>query len=351
MPSPAPLPLVVRAEAPIRVCDLGGWTDTWFAGHGQVFNIAVHPCAEVEIAARSSARRTPRLLLNALDFGDSYEVTSREAPWGKHPLLEAALAILEPPEGMDLEIRVRSDAPPGAGTGTSAAVTVALLGALDALRGSRHTPLQIAALAQRVETEKLGRQCGIQDQIASAHGGVTFIDMPAYPEATVSRVMAPDHALRALEERLLLVYLGRSHDSSAIHETVIRGLEDAGPDSPAIAELRTLASTARDAFASGDFETLARTMRDSTEAQARLHPGLIGTEARRVISHAIDKGVPGFKVNGAGGEGGSLTLLTQKDPAARATLASELRALDPAFRIIPVRVHADGLRVSVEEVA
>ena len=33
----------VTATAPVRVCDLGGWTDTWFAGHGLVVNVAVAP--------------------------------------------------------------------------------------------------------------------------------------------------------------------------------------------------------------------------------------------------------------------------------------------------------------------
>ena len=41
---------VINSAAPIRICDNGGWTDTWFAGHGAIFNIAVAPCAEVQLA-------------------------------------------------------------------------------------------------------------------------------------------------------------------------------------------------------------------------------------------------------------------------------------------------------------
>jgi len=33
----------VSAVAPIRICDIGGWTDTWFARRGTIFNIAVYP--------------------------------------------------------------------------------------------------------------------------------------------------------------------------------------------------------------------------------------------------------------------------------------------------------------------
>ena len=58
-------------------------------------------------------------------------------------------------------------------------------------------------------------------------------------------------------------------------------------------------------------------MAANTEAQAQLHPALVGTEARRVIEIAKEHGALGYKVNGAGGEGGSLTLLCGEDSAQR----------------------------------
>ena len=39
----------IKAVAPIRVCDIGGWTDTWFARRGSIFNIAVYPYVEVQV--------------------------------------------------------------------------------------------------------------------------------------------------------------------------------------------------------------------------------------------------------------------------------------------------------------
>ena len=40
---------IVNGVAPIRICDNGGWTDTWFAEYGKIFNIGVYPYAEVQI--------------------------------------------------------------------------------------------------------------------------------------------------------------------------------------------------------------------------------------------------------------------------------------------------------------
>ena len=60
---------VVNSAAPIRICDNGCWTDTWFAGHGQVFNVAVYPCAEVQVAIYPASDAAPRLMIHAENFG------------------------------------------------------------------------------------------------------------------------------------------------------------------------------------------------------------------------------------------------------------------------------------------
>lgn len=336
---------VVNSSAPIRICDNGSWTDTWFAGHGQVFNVAVSPLVEVQVAAYPARREGPRVVLHVVNFGASYEVRHERAPWGPHPLLEATIASMNVPPDLRIEVTIHSEAPPGAGTGTSAAVTVALIGALDALTPGRLTPSEVAAAAHRVETDGLGRQCGVQDQLASAHGGINLIDIRAYPDAAVSPVEVRDPILWEFERRLLLIYLGGSHDSSALHEAVIRSLEDAGPNSPAIVELRSKAPRSRDALVAGDFDELGRVMTESTEAQRRLHPALVGTQARQVIEIAKAHGALGWKVNGAGGEGGSLTLLCGEDAGRKRALVREIQQTSVAFGNLPLRLSRKGLRV------
>jgi len=146
-----------------------------------------------------------------------------EHRWNKHPLLEAAIDFMGIPDDLAFEVTIYSEAPTGASTGTSAAVTVALIGALDCLTPGRQTAHQVALTAQRIETEMLHQQCGIQDQICSAYGGINFIEMYTYPHASVSPVQIPNTDWWELERRLALIYLGKSHQSSSIHEMVIRG--------------------------------------------------------------------------------------------------------------------------------
>ena len=122
---------MIEASAPVRICDIGGWTDTWFGGPGRVVNIAVQPGVEVSI--RPGTGPEP-VVLDVAAYGDRYPLMPGERRVPRHPLLEAAIDALPPPADLAVEISVRSLVPVGSGAGTSAAVAVALLGALAAAR-------------------------------------------------------------------------------------------------------------------------------------------------------------------------------------------------------------------------
>lgn len=274
---------IINSVAPIRICDIGGWTDTWFAGHGRIFNIGVYPYAEVQIAVYDKDAVNDRIVINAENYGQRYgidpEKYSSERGRVRHPLLEASIAIMELPQDQAYEVNIFSEAPVGASTGTSSAVSVALIGGLDALTPGRMSAHQVALTAQRVETELLGGQCGIQDQLCAAYGGINYIEMHHYPHASVYPIYIPNETWWELERRLVLIYLGKSHSSSDVHKMVIQSLEDSGADSPQLEDLRKTAPHARDALYEGDFAALGRSMVENTEAQGRLHPALISEDA------------------------------------------------------------------------
>jgi D-glycero-alpha-D-manno-heptose-7-phosphate kinase len=345
MTSRAERPLrVVNSVAPIRICDNGGWTDTWFAGRGSIFNIGVTPCVEVQVVVYPRAARADQIVLHAENYGDRYAI-ALGGEYTHHPLLEAAIEEAAPPDHYALEITVHSDMPAGASTGTSAAVAVALIGALDALSPGRMTAHEVAYAAHRVETERLGLQSGIQDQLCAAYGGLSYIEMFSYPHATVSPIEVSETIWWELERRLILVFLGKTHTSSAIHEQVIAGLERAGSGAAPLAALRRAAERSRDALYAGDFGAFGQAMIDNTEAQQSLHEELIGTEARELIELARMHGALGWKVNGAGGEGGSVTLLCGDSASAKRALLRAIPDINPLFQVIPIALRRRGLRV------
>ena len=337
----------VLATAPIRICDNGGWTDTWFARHGRVFNLAVRPVVRVRIDVYPRGRREAPVVIDARNYGMRYAPELNASGWGPHPLLEAAFREIAPPADRDIEVTIASKAPAGASTGTSAAALVALLGALDSVAGGHRTAHAIAGAAHAVETVHLRRQCGIQDQLCSAYGGVNFIEMPEYPRAVVSQLPLSDALRYELQRRLAVIFLGRAHSSSAVHEKVVKNLEQRGPDCSELDALRAAAVRARDAVAAGDVAALGAAMRDNTATQATLHPELVHADAWRVIEIAAAHGAAGWKVNGAGGDGGSITLLRSSDRAARQAMLREIVEDNPALVPIPIVLSREGLRVQV----
>jgi D-glycero-alpha-D-manno-heptose-7-phosphate kinase len=308
----------IRVSVPVRICDIGGWTDTWFGGPGRVVNLAVRP--GVTISLRS---------LRAAGANASNAPAAPNAP-----LVQAALELLPPPAPVAVDID--SAVPPGCGAGTSAAVAVASLAALSALREEVRSPEELARLAHRLEVDGLGNESGIQDQFSAALGGINYIAIDTYPEAAVQRLPAwPE-----LDECITLFYLGRAHDSSALHRQVI---EHATPQrAAALADLRAAADAARSAVVAHDLVSFGAAMIANTDAQRALHPALIGHDATRAINCARANGAIGWKVNGAGGEGGSITVLHTTN-AAKTVTERRLLELDGSYRVLPVACSEVGI--------
>ena len=338
---------IINAIAPIRLNDIGGWTDTWFAGHGAVCNIAVYPYVEVQVLLSDREGDEPQVVVYAENYDLRYQLTTAEAPaeggLDKLPLIEAAIRRMHIPERLAIEVRVHSDIPPGASTGTSAAVSVAIIGALDMLTPGRLTPYEVARLAHAIETEDLGLQSGVQDQLASAFGGINLIEIHQFPHANVAPISIGNPAWWDLEQRLSLIYVGRPHQSSAVHQQVIRDFGSDPSTDPRLERLRVLAKQAKDAIFAGDWEDYGAVMDANTDVQRALHPSLVSADFERLLAIARAHGVLGCKVNGAGGDGGSVTVLGDGVMARKRAMHAEIAAA--GFQIVPIYLARQGLRV------
>ena len=337
---------ILNAVAPIRICDLGGWTDTWFAKRGMLLNMGVYPYVQCQMSVSPAEDGEGCLTIFAENYGDRYTINPQEVVYARHPLLEACVEIMKIPRGLDIEVNLYSSVPGGSSTGTSAAVTVALIGALDMLTPGRMTPHEVAAKAHEVETALLHQQSGIQDQLCSAYGGINFIDMHEYPYSAVSPIHIPNSTWWELESRISLVFLGHTHHSSKVHESVIAELRAAGDTGGAkLDALRKCAVDGRDALFAGDFPAFGRAMAANTDAQAGLHPALVSTTAQKIIEVAKRHGALGWKVNGAGGDGGSLTLLSAPSRPRQRAMLREIEELGGGIRVIDTYLSRYGLRV------
>jgi D-glycero-alpha-D-manno-heptose-7-phosphate kinase len=335
----------ITVTAPIRIADLGGWTDTWFAGHGAVCHLAVQPGVTALLSCLAGGG-AGRMVVDVPDLGERHVLPDEGAFEGRHPLLAAAMAAATRSSERGYHLRLTSGVPPGASTGTSAAVVVALLAAFDGMAGVPLSRADLARRAHAVEVRAVGRESGVQDQIAAAYGGVNFIEMPRYPDTIVEPIVLKAATRDALDARLLLVYLGRAHDSSAVHREVISSIQAGGAPRGALEGLRALARQGREALLADDLAAYGRALSANCLLQTALHPSLVSDVARHVIETARGHGVAGWKVNGAGGNGGSVTLLCGPSASAPADLARQLEAEVPGVRVLRVRLDAMGVQAA-----
>ena len=190
---------VIFSRAPVRICDVGGWTDTWFYKKGAVFNF----CVDLYSYVRIIENNTEKINIISENLDLSTEIMNyRKIEYdGILDLLKAAVKRMEINVGLD--IFVRADAPPGCGTGTSASVAVALIAALARYSNKFLVPYEIAELAHKLETEELNVESGVQDQYAAAYGGINFMEID-YPKVKLTKIEID-------ENRILELEIGRAH--------------------------------------------------------------------------------------------------------------------------------------------
>ena len=112
---------------------------------------------------------------------------------------------------------------------------------------------------------------------------------------------------------------------------------------PRFERLRLLAEQAKHALIEGDFVQLGRIMDENTEVQRHLHELLVCARFEKAIEVAKQFGAVGCKVNGAGGDGGSLTILGDGNASRQRRMIEAIAA--EGLHPIPIYLSRYGVRV------
>jgi len=295
---------VILSRAPVRICDIGGWTDTWFYPKGAVFSFCVDLYSKVKLMENG----LNKIRIFAEDFEQSTEIINFKTVEydGNLDLLKAAVKRMNIEKGLD--INVSADAPPGCGTGTSASIAVTLIFALSKYNQIDLSNYEIAQLAHKLETEELNLESGVQDQFAASYGGINFMEID-YPDVKISSVTINDKRIRELESQFLLLFLG-SRSSDEMHRAVIENYKKKDPNTINSFEIMKNCAWEMKRAIKSDLTTIGEIMNKNWDAQKKLHPLMVNASITNAEKISKDNGALGFKCNGAGG-GGSATILAE----------------------------------------
>lgn len=328
--------MTVTASAPCRLDFAGGWTDVEpYATErgGRVVNAAIEhlATATVDLAAQRY-RLESRDLGRTVDAADSPELAAEAGL----DLLRAAVRF----SGVGpCRLATRSDAPPGSGLGSSGAMGVALVAALDKTLGRTCSATETAERAWRLEAVEARLPGGKQDQFAAALGGFQALTFSG--DRVECRPLDLDGALMDwLESHIVVCYTGQSRVSG---DTIARVMDGYRRRDPVIvAALDGLAETAdrmAEALLRGEVSEVGRLLTTNWKHQQRLDSGM-GTPLMAQLEQAMaGAGSLGGKAAGAGA-GGSMFFVIADDPAGAALRAGQL-----GITVLPLKWAAKGIRI------
>jgi D-glycero-alpha-D-manno-heptose-7-phosphate kinase len=326
---------VIVSRAPVRINDIGGFTDTWFSQGGAVLNFAI----DRYIYVRIYPHKKETIRISSENFGIETEIHDpKNIEYnGELDLLKAVIKRLGISRGMNISIK--AEVPPGCGTGTSASVAVSLITALSHIKNKVLNPHQKAKLAHKLETEELNLESGVQDQYAASFGGINFMKVN-YPNVKITPIKVDNSLINELNKRLILVYLS-SRSSTEMHKAVIKKYKKRNQST--LESFKTLEECAyqmKNALNAKNIEEIPVIMNKNWNTQKKLHSKMTNKTIQKLEKLVFSKGGVGFKCNGAGG-GGSVTIFSARDKENQLKDAIQ----NNGFKIIPFKLDFDGAKI------
>lgn len=321
---------MIIARSPLRVSFFGGGSDlpAYFSEQpGCVVSTTID--LAVETVIRPRARGGIRVATDGVQTVDTPAAI-------EHDFVREALLHDTPAVPVDVSIHsdVRSS---GTGLGTSGAVVTSLVAGLAALRGVDLEPSALAATASEIEMIRCARPVGLQDQTASAHGGLRRYDFDTDGSTIATSIDMPANARHELESSLVLVDTLIGRDAGKQLGRQARTMSQPGGTRDRVTRMVELARVMGDELATGRTDSFGPALHEAWMLKAEV----LGTTASPVIDlyeHGRTLGATGGKLLGAGGGGHMLFVVP---PSERAAF---VRALGPE-RVVPFAFSETGTRV------
>jgi len=292
--------MIIRSIAPLRVSFAGGGTDIAEYSReygGAVINSTINWYAHTHLAPAKDGIR-----LISLDFGTDEKLEHR-AYDGKHDLVKATLnKIAGTKLGEGAELLMHTDAPPGSGLGSSSAVVVSLIGALNNWLNKFMGEYEVAEIAYEIERKELGIKGGYQDQFSAVFGGFNYIEFLKDGKVIVNPLRISHDNIKELECHLLLCYTGGTRLSANIIKRQVEDFKQ-GKNVEVLHEQKKMANEMKNCLLKGDFDEFGKMLDIAWQTKKKMASGITNKRIDDLYDAARTKGAVGGKILGAGGGG------------------------------------------------
>jgi mevalonate kinase len=295
-------------------------------GHGKVILLGEHSVVHGRPALALAVTRGCEVTASRLPSSAAALTTLHIEPWnvdvdtgrannlGREPLqqaLKVARGMYD--DALEFALAATMRVPSGAGMGSSAALGVAVLRALDEVRGITRPEDEIYQRSLAWEQVFHGNPSGVDNAMAT-HGG-----MAQFTKGQPLVRVVPRHPVS-----LVVAYSGSSSSTKLMVDSVARQLaKDPVGMNKSFDAIAAIVSNGKLALETGDLKSLGQLM---TMNHKLLSGMMLSTDVlEEMIAAAVEAGALGAKVTGAGG-GGCMVALVDS-PRAQSAVSAALHKL------------------------
>ena len=288
---------MIITRTPLRISFFGGGTDmpVWYEKHGgAVLSTTIDKYQYI----------TCRKLMPYWDYkhqfhyGSAYEMV-RELDEIRHPSIRETMRFFNLPYGLDMHYN--TDIPARSGMGSSSAFTVGLVNALYGMEGKMPNKRRMAMDAIHIEQDLIKETVGSQDQIATAFGGLNFIEFKKGGGFFVHPVTIGKERKEELENHLVLVFSGFSRFASEVEKKKLASLKQ---KEAVLREMQDMVQEALEVLTGNkDLRTFGEMLNHTWKLKRSLSEGVSTSEIDELYERGMKSGAIGGKLLGAGGGG------------------------------------------------
>ena len=221
----------------------------------------------------------------------------------QHDLIREALKLKEIRKG--IEISTTADVPSsGSGLGSSSALTVGILHALDIYRDHLPTQDELAQQACWIELGILGSPIGKQDQYPAAFGGLNLISFQdaekEEDEVGMAGLVIDKVTEIKLNQNLMLFYTGLSKDSNEVHSETKQIIKNR---IRILDGIKDLVNQIIISLQKGYLDRFGEILALGWQLKKQMASGTTNEKIDKIYDRAIHAGAEGGKIAGSGGGG------------------------------------------------
>lgn len=290
----------ISGKAPLRISFAGGGTDKedFFEEYG---GLTISSTIDKYCHATIIKRADPKIIIGS-DIEGEVVLDSRDLIYdGKHSLVKAITNIMKPDFGF--EIYSRNDVPPERGLGSSASFSVLVAKLIGELQEKKYSESDLAKIAYDAERKELKIPGGWQDQYAAIMGGFNFMEFDK-THNIINPLRLKSDITNALNDRLVLCYVGQEHDSGKIHEDQEKTLKENKKQTvKRLKKIKSLAIETKNSLLFGDLDKIGELLHDSWELKRNVGRTISNSKIDNLYQIGKNNGAYGGKALGAGGGG------------------------------------------------